>query len=189
MTINNIIDTIRLELNNTRHSLTPWFHEDDRILRYQPSDGGWSGIQILEHIMLTSHFLLLIIGKAATKAKQRAASTSISQDWNTYELKPTQIEAIGIHKSFAWSRPDHMEPTGNVALNEIESGIIQQFNRCDEHLTHLSNGEGVLCKVTMTVNGIGKMDVYQYIYFLILHAKRHLTQLDENKNELTTGRG
>jgi len=30
----------------------------------------------------------------------------------------------------------------------------------------------------MNVNGLGKLDVYQFIYFLALHVRRHLQQLE-----------
>jgi hypothetical protein len=183
MTIDNVIAIIRQQMFDARHALSGWLHESDDVLGYRPKDGGWTGSQILEHVMLTSHYLLLIIDKASAKAKHRSMSKSIESDWENYKLEPEMLRDIGIHKSFPWVRPGHMEPTGNVFLNEIETTIMEQFDRCEAHLIHLKNGEGILCKTTMTVNSIGKLDVYQYIYFLILHAKRHLTQLETNKTE------
>jgi hypothetical protein len=35
----------------------------------------------------------------------------------------------------------------------------------------------------MSVNNLGKLDVYQYIYFLSLHAERHLQQLKKIEEE------
>lgn len=183
MNIHDIIDTIHLEAAGVRRSLAVWFQEDDAVLHYKPIDGGWTCAGILEHITLTSHYLILIIDKASAKALRRAASTPILQDWNAYELMPLRLKEIASDRSLTWTRPDHMEPTGNLPLNEIETNMMQQFDRCDAHLKELSEGEGILCKVTMSVNGIGKMDVYQYIYFLILHARRHLAQLEENREE------
>ncbi len=61
--------------------------------------------------------------------------------------------------------------------------ITQQFNRCLEILEELKNGEGVLYKTTMTVNQLGKIDVYEYVYFLVQHAQRHLTQIERNRME------
>jgi hypothetical protein len=131
--------------------------------------------------MLTSHYLLILIDKAASKAKRRALEHPVTQQWDKYTLVPKKLEDIGMHKSFEWVRPEHMEPTGNVSLDAVHNKIIGQLSRCEEHLSELKNGEGTLCLTTMTVNDIGKLDVYQYIYFLILHAKRHLRQLESNK--------
>lgn len=183
MNIENVIAAIGHQAMDVRHALSEWLHENSDVLAYKPKSGGWTGLQILEHVMLTSHYLLLIIDKASAKAKQRSMSKPIETDWERYELEPELLREVGIHRSFSWVRPDHMEPTGNVLLDQIESTMMEQFDRCEAHLSQLKNGEGVLCKTTMTVNGIGKMDVYQYIYFLILHAKRHLTQLEINKAE------
>ncbi len=183
MNIDEIIAAIQLRLIEVRSGLTTWFREDASILNYKPKNGGWSGIQILEHITLTSHFLLLIIDKATAKAVRRAVTENIVEDWNNYELIPRALAEVGIHKSFAWIRPEHMEPTGNVSLDDIENMMMEQFDRCDGNLSMLTHGEGILCKTTMTVNGIGKLDVYQYIFFLILHAERHMIQLEVNRRE------
>jgi hypothetical protein len=42
----------------------------------------------------------------------------------------------------------------------------------------LSNGEGALYKTTMSVNSLGKIDVYEYIYFLAQHGRRHIGQME-----------
>ena len=47
----------------------------------------------------------------------------------------------------------------------------------------MKNGEGLLGKTTMTVNELGKINVYECIYFLSLHAQRHITQMINNELE------
>ena len=186
MTIDKIINTVRVDLDGVRSALLQWFDENLNMLHYEPKDGGWSSVKVLEHITLTSHYLLIIIDKASKKAIQRAAFTPIPQDWETYELLPEPLKDIGVHRSFPWVRPEHMEPSGKVALAEIRVRMMEQFDRCHRHLLALKHGEGRLCKTTMSVNEIGKLDEYQYISFLVLHAKRHLTQLERNKIEYQT---
>ena len=73
----------------------------------------------------------------------------------------------------------HMEPTGKVALDEIKATIERQLQECIACLYQMQHGEGVLHSTMMTVNGIGKIDVYHYIYFLAQHAKRHLVQIEK----------
>jgi hypothetical protein len=180
---NDIMATIRLEIKTTMDGLRPWYDESRPYLDYRPHDGGWSVRLILEHVMLTSHYLLILIDKASSKAQRRALQLPVTTDWSRYELFPDKLASIGVHKSFTWMRPEHMEPAGKMSLNEIEEKINGQFARCEDHLQVLAHGEGALCLTTMTVNGIGKLDVYQYIYFLALHARRHLAQLEETKNE------
>ncbi|MBP7554952.1 MAG: hypothetical protein KA821_01715, partial [Chitinophagaceae bacterium] len=53
-------------------------------------------------------------------------------------------------------------------------------------LHSMPNGEGIVYKTTMTVNNLGKIDVYQYIYFLAQHASRHITQMQKMQNEFTS---
>jgi hypothetical protein len=183
MNIDNIISELRSQIDSTRSTLFDWCNASDSVLDYKPIDAGWTSRQILEHVMLTSHYLLLLIDKGAIKAKQRSMSTKVDVNWDSYSLLPPKLEDIGKHKSFSWIRPEHMEPKGSVSIAVIKATLQAQFHRCEYWLEMLPAGEGVLCLTTMTVNGIGKLDVYQYIYFLVLHAKRHLTQIANNKRE------
>ena len=183
MTVEKVINEIRFELDYVRSALLIWCDADENVLQYQPVNLGWSTVKVLEHITLTSHYLLILINKATHKALQRALISPIPQDWEDYKLLPKLLEEIGIHKSFVWTRPEHMEPSGKVSIDEIRSRLTEQFEQCNKHLDSLVRGEGRLCSTTMSVNGIGKLDVYQYIYFLALHAKRHLMQIESNKIE------
>jgi len=98
-----------------------------------------------------------------------------------YDLN--KINEIGIHKSFDWIRPEHMEPKGNKSALEIKEELLTQLNRCLNQLEKLKNGKGLLYKTTMTVNDLGKLNVYEYVYFLSKHAERHIGQMEENKKE------
>ena len=46
----------------------------------------------------------------------------------------------------------------------------------------------VLYKTTMSVNGLGKIDVYHYIYFLVQHAQRHISQMKKVAAEFNSKR-
>jgi len=51
----------------------------------------------------------------------------------------------------------------------------------------MGNGEGSLCKVRMSVNELGKIDLYQWLYFLAQHARRHLDQMEGVAGRLRPG--
>ena len=59
----------------------------------------------------------------------------------------------------------------------------EQLTECLRFLEQLSGGEGSLFKVRMSVNDSGKLDVYQWLYFVAQHAKRHVDQMRENEAE------
>jgi len=100
-----------------------------------------------------------------------------------YTFDLSRVDAIGAHKSFAWIRPEHMEPTGEKPEAEVQAQLIEQMSRCLTQLDRMPNGEGLIQKTTMSVNDLGKINVYEYIYFLSKHAERHLQQMEENKRE------
>ena len=76
-----------------------------------------------------------------------------------------------------------MEPKAEKTLVQVRQQLKDQVKQCFDNLDKLKNGEGVLYKTTMTVNDLGKIDVYEYIYFLAQHGQRHITQMTKNEIE------
>jgi len=184
MNLKSYIQAIQIHLIETHRNLLEWFNENDEIKSYKPIDGGWTISEILEHIALTSHFLLILIDKGSKKALKNINELSLDELLKSEELNLEKIDRIGMHKSFDWIRPEHMEPTGEKENQEIIDQLISQMTRCLNQLETLKNGEGLRYKTTMTVDGLGKINVYEYIQFLSKHAERHIYQKQENKNEL-----
>jgi hypothetical protein len=188
MKIHSTILKLNRELIGTFALLDSYFDRDEKYL-LAPKATEWNIAQILEHVFLTNHYLLILIEKGAHRAKALAGENDLSSFINGYELENPALSEVGIHKSFEWENIAHMEPKGDRSLREIRSGLRDQLHSCLCILDSISRGEGVLYKMTMTVNNLGKLDVYQYIYFLTLHIKRHLGQLEKRQfdNQFTKG--
>ena len=183
MNIQSQINVIKNTLTNAFSNIENWIEKDNVLQHYQPINGSWTIGQIIEHIYLTNHFLLIIIDKAFKKALKRANNVDLEQELKDYDFLRTDLEQIGTHLSFTWNRPKHMIPKGNITLTDLQNRLNIQKNQCIEYLNQMPNGEGVLCKTTMTVNNLGKIDVYQYLYFLAMHIQRHLEQMMKIENE------
>ncbi|HMQ60710.1 MAG TPA: DinB family protein [Flavilitoribacter sp.] len=183
MNVSDYIQQIRSHLVQTHTDVAAWFEEDDDIRAYRPKDQGWTINEILEHIALTSHFLLILIGKGVKKALRNSQNSDLGLAMDQFENRLDQMAEIGRHKAFSWIRPDHMEPKGEKSQAEVKEELTGQLERYLNYLDQLKNGEGLLYKMTMSVNDLGKINVYEYIYFLSLHAERHIRQMEENKRE------
>ena len=181
--IHNIIFNIRQTLTTVFAEVDEWFDVPDELKIYQPLNDSWTIEQILEHIALTNFFLLKLIDKGADKALRNINNLNLEEELADYQFETEALEEIGISQSFLWIRPEHMEPKGEKTLQEVRLELLEQKVRCLQHLDKLPNGEGILHKTTMTVNDLGKIDVYQYIYFLAMHAQRHVQQMQRNKKE------
>jgi hypothetical protein len=160
--------------------LDAWFARPEASRTYQPQDGGWSINEILEHVSLTSHYLLLIIRQGHKKALGRAARGEPIPDG---ESDLHRLEPIGHPDAFPWLRPEHMEPTRKITLAEVQAHIQAQYQECQKMLAGLSGGAGALYQVRMSVQDLGKMDMYQWVYFLALHQKRHIAQMEHVDKE------
>jgi hypothetical protein len=163
-----------------------WFDRPEDLRHFRPASGGWSVDQVLEHVTLTNHFLLLTLRKWAAIARHRAnRGDPIPQG----ESDLGRLEVIGERGSFGWVRPEHMEPTGVPSPAEVRATLRQQLGECLMLLERIGGGIGALCRVTMTVNALGKIDLYQWLYFLAQHARRHLQQLAALESEFTLAAG
>jgi len=187
MKVRSYIQEIQTHLIKTHAQVFDWFDVDREIKEYRPIDKGWTISEILEHIALTSHFLMILIGKGSDKALRNVKELSLKELRNNFDYDLSKIDEIGIHKSFEWTRPEHMVPKGEKSEWEIKDELVSQLNDCLHHLVKLKNGEGLLYKTTMSVNDLGKINVYDYIYFLSKHAERHIRQMEENRTEFEEG--
>jgi len=173
-TVNRVTRAIQQSFDE----IYPWFDQPSELLLYKPADGGWSIAEILEHITLTTRFLLIVAKNGCAKAVKRALTQPIENS----ESDLDKLALIGQKGSFPWIRPEHMEPKGR-ALSDVFSTMQTQQEACSELLQTRSRGEGSLFKVRKSVNNLGRIDLYQWIYFIAQHAKRHVSQLDENLAE------
>lgn len=183
MDIFRFIQEIKTHLKLTFDEVDRWFDKDNETLNYQSSNAGWTVQQILEHIYLTNFYLLILIEKGSKKAMRNYLDLDLDIEIENYVFDREKFEKVGDYGTFEWIRPEHMEPKGELNLTEVRSLISQQYYQCLNYLCLMKNGEGLLCKTTMTVNELGKINVYEYIYFLSLHAQRHLTQMKNNELE------
>lgn len=173
------IQSVRTALETTFAEVDRWFDKPLSVRAERPSTGGWTIDEVLEHITLTSHFLMIVIRNSARKARRRAASGAVIAGESDLEL----LEPIARRGSFSWSRPEHMVPTGQPASPEVRQRMREQLQECLDLLADLSHGEGSLFHVRMSVHDSGKLDVYQWLYFLAQHARRHIAQMEENERE------
>jgi DinB superfamily len=177
------ISRVRAALTNTFSSIYPWFDQPEEVRAYKPANGGWSINEILEHITLTTHFLMIIVHKGYLKALKRAQSQKIEDAESDLDL----LTPIGQRGTFPWTRPEHMVPVGKPVA-EVLTLMHDQEHECLDILARMPHGEGSLYKVRMSVNNTGHIDLYQWFFFVAQHARRHIGQMEENLAEWQTKR-
>lgn len=185
--VTTVINTIDRELVQTFDELFRWFDVNKDLLHYSPNNNRWSIRKILEHVSLTNHYLLILIRKGTVKAIERSRKADFSTALVDYDLDWNRIKEIGRPGAFNWSRPNHMEPRGKRPVTEVQFHLQLQLKECQQLLNQLQHGEGALYKTMMSVNNLGKIDVYHYIYFLVQHARRHISQMEGVEVEFNLG--
>jgi hypothetical protein len=137
--------------------------------------GAWSVAEHLEHVCLANHFLMLTITKGCAKARRRAAEEPVPEGES--DLSP--LAPIALPGAFPWEVPAHMLPTGRRNPAATRAELKNQRERTLELLAGMPNGEGRLCRIRMSVHSLGEIDMYQWLYFLVQHARYHLALVDE----------
>jgi len=66
-----------------------------------------------------------------------------------------------------------MVPTGGLPSDDTRARLHAQHQETLAILGSLQHGEGSLHLVRMSVQDLGKLDLYQWLAFLALHARRH----------------
>ena len=177
MLLTDVIAEINQKLTTAFDQLADWFGASEPLRRYHPTGGGWTIDEILEHVALTNHFLLILIDKGTVKALKNTHGLDLATELATRQSARARLDEISEPGAFKWMRPDHMAPHGLKPSPEVAATLRQQLQQCQDVLARLPNGEGVLYHTTMSVNDLGKMDVYDFVYFLAKHAERHLIQI------------
>jgi hypothetical protein len=184
MEIALLITTLRTELHSAFAQVDAWFDRPASLRTFVPDDQGWTIEEVLNHIGLTNHYLLILIEKGAGKALANVQSRDLPTELAAYEFPREKLAAIGTLHAFPWARPEHMEPrTHPRPLPAVRQQLYDQLAQLLGCLDRLAQGEGLLYQTTMSVNGLGKLNVYEYLYFLSQHARRHLTQMQHNEAE------
>lgn len=172
----NTENTVRQALKSTfENTINQLNNSSPEFLAFSLSESSWTAAEIFEHVSLTNHFLLLLISKHTEKAIKRAQTEQIA----SRESDLTIFEKFADSSSFSWSRPDHMAPTGTKTKDEIINKLLEQNQKCAALLNDLQGGKGSLAAITMSVQNLGKLDLYQWLYFIALHMQRHITQIDK----------
>jgi DinB superfamily len=182
----SFIKIVNTNLSNVFRDVDNWFEKPADVRQFRPQNGGWTIDEILEHIYLTNHFLLIIIEKGAVKSMKNSVDLNLNNMPVDYDFPIEKLNEIGIHQSFNWMRPEHMEPVEKRPLSILRENLKNQLAQCSVVLNKIQNGEGVLQTTMMSVNNLGKIDVYSYLYFLAKHAERHITQMQKNEMAYTS---
>lgn len=181
MTIESTILKIRRELIRAFALLDGWFDESSTFLMYRPPGGDRTPWEILEHVVLTNHNLLVLIDKASEKAREHALKKPLAlsdrvRDY-VFEDPRTGKDWDG---AFNWNARDY-----DFVLRqrfELRDELRDQLNRCLIQLELLANGEGILYRDDLLpVNDPGKWDLYQYLYMLASHTRRSVEQLENTQ--------
>jgi hypothetical protein len=122
MLIADLLAELSSYLTATFALVDEWFDQPAALREYRPADLGWTTNEVLAHIGLTNHYLLILIEKGTAKALANTQGRILVAELAAYEFPREKLAAIGVLHAFAWVRPEHMEPH----LNQLPLPAICQ---------------------------------------------------------------
>jgi uncharacterized damage-inducible protein DinB len=177
--MNRAVATTRTELTSTFNRMLDVFAVREDVLYYQPSNGGWSMYQVLEHVVLANHFLLRIVNKQAERAVQLASMVN-KRNTQSYALDRNKLNRMELTGSYIWVPQRYTEPAGDMPLLQIKMTLHDQLNQS----IALLDDSKILGAIETTYVA-GKIDALHYLYFLVQHMQRHLGQVERLKQEFS----
>jgi hypothetical protein len=187
MTFEHILINLRRELIRTFAVMDEWFDKTNSLRRFRPSDKGWSINDVLEHVMLTNHYLLIIVDRGRAGAWKKSEALSTTTVVSDYSLTTPALQELTDPEATAWQCHEHHQPLGKRLPSEIRRELRNHLERCLVTLEMLPKGEGALHQTPVAFNDIGRLDIYQQLYFIVLHAQRHLHQMKKIGEEFEVG--
>ncbi len=176
------VEALDRRLVSTFTELSCWLHAPAEHFDRRPGPERWSMHEVLEHVVLADRYLLVIVRKLQSISERRLARGL------PYPAHAPDLErlAVLLDHRHRWTHPAHMTPTGTLARGAIGTQLTADRNELRSILASLPPGAGTLHRIRMSVvPGNDRLDLYQYIALISLHAERHLAQLERNRRELT----
>lgn len=184
MSHSSTVAAVRQSVTDVFRRVDDCFDWPADVRAFRPESGGWTIDEILEHVSLANHYLMVTWRKAVDTALRRVAEgESIPGGESDLE----RLRPIGERGTFRWVRPAHMEPHGATPGNEVRARLRRQVEECLALLDRIPDGEGASFRLHMSVNGLGRIDLYEWLYFLVQHARRHLQQVAARRAECASG--
>lgn len=163
-------------------AVAAWLDEPEALLDFRPEPGAWTAREVCEHVALTNRYLLILVDKIAARSRARRARGDDPPPDPSPVAHLTELAT----RDFRWSHPEHMTPRGEHGPDEVRAELGQQRERCRALLAELPAGEGALHRIRMSVvgaagDGDDRLDLYQFLEIVALHAERHLRQLERGR--------
>jgi len=140
-------------------------------------NGDWTINETLEHVSLANRYLMMTLRRQFSKAAKMPADRHGPA--GAISLAP--VKKISDSSDFKWESPRHMLPKGLTPADETRNELSGQKAECLRILEGMKNGEGFRRRITMSTGGLGKIDLYQWLYFIAMHMEWHLSGLRRDK--------
>ena len=175
---NDFVRELGRRLERAFHALDIALGSGAEWLDHRPADGAWTAREVAEHVALCDRFLLILVRKIAAKSAKRAAAGRAPPS------SPPQVEhleALGASE-LDWPHPEHMTPTGALSVPAVREQLVADLAACRAVLAEMPDGAGALHRIRMSaVPGDDRLDLYQFLAVIAVHAERHARQMRRNE--------
>lgn len=171
------IARVRDALVEVYDELDAWTRRPAEFLAFRPGPGQWTAAEILEHVALTNFYVAQSIGKLWPEV----VKASRAEHPDLYgESDLDRLEPIGSRGAFDWPHPERVAPSGRIPVDQVRLALREERRAALNLLSLAPDGKGALATRRSIAPGAGELDLYQWLYFIAMHGRRHLQQLREN---------
>ncbi len=179
MTLNDTIFELKRELIRAFAVLDTWFDKDEALLNFKLPDDHTIARNVLKQIMHTNNYMLSQISDGCSDAIKKARLGHLNRVIEEYTLGKLNFEDKEVQQFFDDIHKGYDENITAHSLLDIRLALRDQLDQCLCHLEIMKNGEGAFHSTTLSKNTDKKIDMYQWIHLIAVHAAKQLLKLHQ----------
>jgi hypothetical protein len=177
----DLLKDLKTDVENIKQAAGFFKEVDKTKLVYQPAEGKWSIVQVLEHLNAYGRFYIPAMEKAITEKKTARQAWFTAGFWGNFftnSMKPKNVYEIKnkmkAAKAYSFSNSLNVE----TVLNEFNSQQDQLIRLLDM-AQHVDLNA---IRLPITISKVIRLKLGDVFRFLIAHEQRHLIQARNTLN-------
>jgi uncharacterized damage-inducible protein DinB len=161
-----------------------FFRDVDKTkMVYQPSEGKWSIVQVLEHMNAYGRYYIPAIEKGLAEKKTIKQAWFNSGFWGEYFTKSMKPKNVYEIKPKMRTSKDYNFPN-SLNIDTVLNEFIEQQDKLSRLLDMAQEVDLNAIRIPITITKIVRLKLGDVFRFLIAHEQRHMIQARNTLNKV-----
>jgi DinB superfamily len=138
----------------------------------RPTEQGWSVAEVLEHLSRVEKGIAKLVALKVGEMQMQPAP--LQEDAEMVPVDAAKFDIV-VARSTLLTAPDRVAPVGEMSAEDARTALLETRGVL---LDQLHAGDGLAySSVRHPHPFLGELDLYEWVYFIAAHERRHLVQV------------